>query len=159
MAQPEGDPKPIAIEVAAFVTSAIPYLGGPISNILSGIGTERRIKRVREVLNRLASDLTDFKSEVTEKYVRTDEFEELLERSLRQASDERSEEKRRMYADFIADDIKEPGPSYDEKIRFLRTLEELQPDHLAVLKALSALPDANPSSIGSPGQTLFVNTS
>jgi hypothetical protein len=151
---PTADAKQLAIEVAAFATSAIPYVGGPISNVLSGVGTVRRINRVREVVDQLAKDLAGFKSEVTAEYVQTEEFEELLERTLRQASEERSEEKRRIYAAFLADDIKAPGPSYDEKMRFLRTLEELQPDHLAVLKALSLQPDANLGSIGSPSQTL-----
>lgn len=151
---PAGDAKQLAIDVAAFATSAIPYVGGPISNVISGVGTVRRINRVREVVEQLAKDLAGFKSDVTEKYVKTEEFEELLERTLRQASDERNEGKRRMYAAFLADDIKAPGPSYDEKVRFLRTLEELQPDHLRILKALSAPPDADPGTIGSPSQTL-----
>jgi hypothetical protein len=151
---PGTDAKQLAIEVAAFAASAIPYLGGPIAQVLSGVGTVRRINRVREVVDALAADLAGFKSDATEKYVRSEEFEELLERTLRQAADERSDEKRRVYAAFLADDIKVPGASYDEKIRFLRTLEELQPDHLSLLKALSAKPEANPGSIGAPSQTL-----
>ena len=151
---PAADAKQLAIEVASFAASAIPYIGGPISNVLSGVGTVRRINRVREIVDLLAKDLAGFKSDVTEKYVRTEEFEELLERTLRQGADERSEQKRRIYAAFLADDIKAPGPSYDEKLRFLRTLERLQPDHLTVLKALSAQPEANPGSMGSPSQTL-----
>ncbi len=148
------DPKQLAIDIAAFTTSAIPYLGGPISSVLSGVGTARRMRRVSEVVHQLAEDLKGFKSEVTEKYVRTEEFEELLERTLRQASDERNEEKRRILAAFLADDIRAPGPSYDEKLRFLRTLEELQPDHLAVVKALAQEPDRDPGMMGSPSQTL-----
>jgi hypothetical protein len=148
------DAKQLAIEVAAFATSVIPYVGGPISNVLSGVGTVRRINRVREVVAQLAHDLKDFKSHVNEEYVKSENFEELLERTLRQAADERSEEKRRMYAAFLAEDIRAPGPSYDEKVRLLRTLEEIQPDHIAVLKGLAFPPEANPGSIGAPSQTL-----
>jgi hypothetical protein len=153
--EPTNDPKQLAIEVAAFATSALPYVGGPISSVLSGVGTVRRINRIREVVDKLATNFAGFKSEVTENYVKTEEFEELLERTLRQVSDERSEEKRRIYAAFLVDDIKTPGPSYDEKVRFLRTLEELNPDHLRVLRALSAPPDANSGTMGSPNQTLL----
>ncbi|MCI0427561.1 MAG: hypothetical protein L0Z46_06060 [Nitrospiraceae bacterium] len=151
---PASDPKTLALEVAAFVTSAVPYIGGPVSNILSGVATARKLNRVRGVLESVAEDLKGFKSEITDRYVRTGEFEELLERTLRQAADERSEEKRRLYASFLRDDIKSPTGTYDEKLRFLRTMEELQPDHLLVLKALSAAPDANPGMMGSPSQTL-----
>jgi len=44
------DAKATAFEVAAFVTSAIPYIGGPIANILSGVATTRKLNRIREVL-------------------------------------------------------------------------------------------------------------
>jgi hypothetical protein len=151
---PSLDPKIFALEVAAFVTSAVPYLGGPISNILSGVATTRKLNRVQEVLKILAEDLKGFKSEKTEQYVKTEDFEELLEHTLRQAADERSKEKRRLYAAFLRDDIKSPTRTYDENLRFLRTLERLQSDHLFVLKALSAEPDANPGTMGSPNQTL-----
>ena len=147
------DAKQLALDVAAFATSAIPYIGGPISNVLSGVGTVRRINRVREVVARLARDLQEVRS-VNEEYVKSEEFKELLELALRQAADERDEQKRRLYAAFLADDIRLPGPSYDEKLRFLRTLEELQPDDLAVLRALGAPPENNPGSMGTPGQTL-----
>jgi hypothetical protein len=151
---PGGDAKQLAIDVAAFATSAIPYIGGPISNVISGVGTVRRLGRVRQVVEQLAQELAGFRSEITEKYVKTEEFEELLERTLRQASDERSDEKRRMYAAFLADDLKAPEPSYDQKLRFLRILEEVQLDHLIVLRALAAEPDADPGMMGSPSQTL-----
>jgi hypothetical protein len=98
--------------------------------------------------------LSGFKSEVSEKYVKTEDFEELLEQTLKRVADERNEEKREVYRVFITEAIESPGESYDEQIRFLRTLEELQPDHLRVLRALSQSPDPNPGMMGSPNQTL-----
>jgi hypothetical protein len=151
---PASDPKTLALDIAAFATSALPYVGGPLSNVLSGVATTRRLNRVREVLEKLADDLGQFKSDATEQYVKTEEFEELLERTLRQAADERSDEKRRIYASFLRDDIKVPGQPYDQELRFLKTLEELQPDHLTVLKALATAPSGDPGMMGSPGETL-----
>jgi len=69
--------------------------------------------------------LKDFKSEASEQYVKTEDFEELLENALRKASEERYEEKRRIFANFLIGAIESPGESYDEQIRFLRVLEEL----------------------------------
>jgi len=143
-----------ALDVAAFVGSAVPWIGGPVSNVLGGMSLGRKLSRVREVLLGLASGLSEFKSEVSEKYVKADEFEELLEQTLKRAAEERDEEKRRIYRTFLTDAIKSPGEPYDEQIRFLRTLEELQPDHLRLLRALSQAPDPNPSMMGSPNQTL-----
>jgi len=141
------------LDVAAFVGSAVPWIGGPVSNVLSGMSSGR-IARVREVLEGLISDLSDFKSEVSEEYGKTEDFEELLEQTLERSADERNEEKRQIYRSFLTNAIESPGEPYDEQIRFLRTLEELQPDHLKVLRALSKTPDPDPGMMGSPNQTL-----
>ena len=128
-----------AIDVAAFVGSAVPWIGGPVSN-----------ERVREVLEGLSSDLADFKSEISEEYVKTEDFEELLEQTLKRAADERNESKRKIYRAFLTNAIESPGELYDDQIRFLRTLEELQPDHLLVIRALSQSPDPDPGMMGPP---------
>jgi hypothetical protein len=143
-----------AMDIAAFVGSAIPWIGGPISNVLGGMSLGRKLARVREALLGLTSDLSEFKSEASERYVKTEEFEELLEQTLKRVAEERNEEKRRIYRDFLTDAIESPGEPYDEQIHFLRTLEELQPDHLRLIRALSQSPSPNPGMMGSPNQTL-----
>jgi hypothetical protein len=151
---PSLTPGETALDIAAFVGSAIPWIGGPVSNVLGGISIGRKMARVREVLEGLVEDLDSFKSDAAEEYVSTDEFEELLEQTLRRVADERAEGKRRIYRAFLTDAIQSPGQPYDEQIRFLRTLEELQPDHLKVLRALSQAPGPSPGISGSPNQTL-----
>lgn len=143
-----------ALDVAAVVTSIIPWVGGAVAAVLSGASYGRKLGRVREVLNGVAEDLRTFKSKASEDYVQTEDFEELLERTLRQAADERNESKRAMYRAFLVDAIASPGEPFDEQIRFLRTLEELQPDHLRVLKALDSPPEGGSGYMGSPSQTL-----
>ena len=143
-----------ALDVAAFVGSAVPWIGGPVSNVLGGISTGRKLARISEVLGRIVADLADFKSEVSEEYVKTEDFEELLEQTLRRASEERNDEKRNIYRSFLSNAIESPGEPYDEQLRFLRTLEEIQMDHLSVIQALSQEPSRNTGSMGSPGQTL-----
>lgn len=142
------------LEVSAAVASVVPWLGGPVSQVLSGMSIERRIERVGEVLNGLAQDLKNFHSEASESYVRSDQFQDLLERTLLQAADERNDEKRRIYGLFLKRAIETPGEPYDEQRRFLRTLEEMQGDHLRVLRALLQEPEASVSGSGSPIQTL-----
>jgi len=143
-----------ALDIAAAVGSAIPWIGGPVGSVLSGMSLGRKMSRVKEVLMGLAEELSGFKSTISEEYVRTEEFEELLEQTLKRAAEERSDEKRRIYRDFLIDAISSPGEAYDEQIRFLRTLEELQPDHLRLIRALSQSPSQSPGIMGSPNQTL-----
>lgn len=89
--------------------------------------------------------------------MKTEEFEELLEKTLQKAAEERDEEKRRIYRSFIVGAVKSPGEPYEEQIRFLRTLEKIQADHIKVLRALDQKPESNPIISmmgGSPIQTL-----
>ena len=143
-----------ALDVAAAVSSFAPWVGGPISAVLTGMSGQRRMKRVAEVLDHLSEDLKNFKSEASEQYVKTEDFEELLEKTLRQAAEERSEEKRRIYGQFLTDAITSPGQPYYEQIPILRLLEDLQPDHIRIIKALLENPNPNPPSMGSVSQTL-----
>lgn len=144
-----------ALDIASAVSAAVPWIGGPVSNVLGGISTQRKLERVHEVLTRISQELESFKSEASEEYVKTEDFEELLENALRKASEERSEEKRRIYGNFLVGAIENPGENYDEQRRFLRTLEELQVDHLKVLQALDAPPgDTQNILTGSPSGTL-----
>ena len=57
---------------------------------------------------------------------------------------------------FLTNAIKSPGVSYDEQLELLRSLEELTPDHLLILKAMSQEPelDSDPRMMVSPTQTL-----
>jgi len=151
---PSRTPAERALDVTSFITSAVPWIGGPVSNVLGGISFGRKLNRVREVLTGFAEDLKGFRSELSEEYVKTEEFEELLERTLRLSAEERHEEKRRIYRLFLTETVKNPGKSYDEQIRFLCTLEDLQADDLLILRAISQPPSQDPEMLGSPMQTL-----
>ncbi|MCH8013130.1 MAG: hypothetical protein IIA61_14505 [Candidatus Marinimicrobia bacterium] len=132
-----------AIDVGAFVSAVIPipWLAPAVSSVLTGISNRRKAERVHEVLKQLNYDLGTFKSEASETYVKSDEFEELLERTLSQAANERNKAKRSMYGRFLAGVIQSPGEPYDEQIRFLRDLETLQADNIRILRAMMQEPD------------------
>lgn len=151
---PTGLPAERALDVAAFVANLVPWLGGPVAGVLSGIGTDRKINRINDLIVGLAERLRDVESEKAKQYVKTEEFEELLEQTLRQVASERHEEKRRIYRDFLIGAIVSPGEPYDEQRRFLRTMEELQPEHLRVLTALWQPPKPVSGIMGSPISTL-----
>ncbi len=147
-------PVETGLNVAASVTSLVPWIGGPVSSVLSGISLDRRFDRVREVLEGLAESLKDFKSEASEAYVKKEEFHELLEKTLKLAAEERNEQKRNMFREFLVQAVTTPGEPYDEQIRHLRTLEALQADHIRILQALLQVPEPNLGIMGSPMQTL-----
>ena len=151
---PISTPGEIVLDTIAVISSIAPWLGGPVATILSGISFDRKIGRVREVLLETAKAVNDNQSEISQKYVKSEDFSELLEKTLRQVAEERSEEKRLAYAMFLAGDVSSPGTHYDEKLRILRTLEEIQPDHIRILNAMLLPPEKNTNLTGSIGQTL-----
>ena len=142
------------MDIASLVSSVVPWIGAPVSNVLSGMSFERKIGRVREVLEALAADLASFKSEASEHYVKTEEFEELLETTLRRAAEERSAEKRRIYRDILVGAVMRPSMPYDSQLKFLKFLDNLQPLHIRVMRALLQAPAPTSVMMGSASQTL-----
>jgi len=151
---PVSKPLENAYDIASAVSSMIPWLGGPVSVVLSGISLDLKIERVGQVLKEVDTRIRHLESEASKDYVQTGEFQELLERTLRQVANERSEEKRTIYAAFLAGDIQSPGEPYDEKLRVLRILEELQADHMRILAAMMQEPEAVNNISGSVSATL-----
>jgi hypothetical protein len=137
-------------ESLAILTAVIPGVGGPVSAYLADRASERKMNRFAEVLVLVAQRIDEVGSEVAQDYVRTEDFEELFEETMLRVTRARSEEKRRLYASFLIHDITHPAAEpFDEKLRFLRTLEDLQPAHMVVVHALLAETDED-LMMGSP---------
>lgn len=152
---PDDTRKDLALDAAAIFASLLPGLGGAISNVISGWSAERKRERVREVIDGLALRLANLHSKVAEEYVRSDELEDLLDQTLRRVANERHESKRRLYREFLVGAVTTPAP-YDEQLRVLRALDELQAAHLGLLRALMQEPDAKHADamMSSPAATL-----
>ena len=143
-----------AADVAAIAANLIPSFGSVVAQVLSGWSQARRFSRVRDAIIQVSNDLIDLESQVSADYISTDEFEELLEKTLLAIAEERSEDKRTMYARFLETSMKLPGDPYDDKLRHLQTLENMQPGHVLLLKALLQEPDTKLGYSGSPIATL-----
>jgi hypothetical protein len=142
------------IEVVGTVSSLAPLLGGPLSSILMGISGDRRFDRVRKTIIDLAERLGDVQAD-REAFVRSEDFEDLLIETVQRVAAERDAGKRQAYRNILLNAVRDAGQSYDETLRFLRVLEQLQPDHVEVLRAYDAKPpEANTLIGGSRRQTL-----
>jgi flagellar biosynthesis chaperone FliJ len=143
-------------DLAALFMSAVPVVGGAVSMVLSGWSAERRYQRIREVLGGLARDLAHFKGQVREEYVRSDEFVDLLDQTLRRVATERNEAKRRLYRGLLLGAVTSEKESYDEQLHTLRVIDSLQAAHIAVLRAILEEPrsDYNEGISGSFMETL-----
>ena len=59
-----------ALDVGAVLANLVPWLGGPIGALLSGVVTERRRQRIIEVLQELNVALRGLESHIAREYVR-----------------------------------------------------------------------------------------
>lgn len=121
------------------------------------MSTGRKFERVREVLDGLGADLAELRTDAigtSQEYVRTEDFADLLEQTLRRVGEERSEEKRRIYRAFLKNEIESPGAPFDEQTRLLRAFENLTADQMRVIKAIAVVPSHDHGMMGSPIHTL-----
>jgi hypothetical protein len=100
------------------------------------------MSRINSCLRELAERIEAVHDEATESFVRTEDFEDLLEETLRRVATERSEEKRRLYGGFLVNNIARPDFAYERRIKMLEALEEVQLSHLTVLAAMTRAPTA-----------------
>jgi len=141
------------IEVVGTVSSLTPLLGGPLSSILMGISGDRRFDRVRGIIIELAERLGDVEAD-REAFLRSEDFEDLLIETLQRVAAERDEGKRQAYRNILLNAVRDARQSYDETLRFLRVLEQLQPDHVEVLRAYAEPAESNTMIGGSRRHTL-----
>lgn len=151
---PEDSRTDVAVSLGTILASAVPGLGGVVASVLSEWSAERRYARIREVIEDLALRLANSQSEASQAYIRSDEFPDLLDQTLRRVAHERHEGKRRLYATFLAGAIENPGEPYDEQLRLLRTIEQLQPDHIRILRAMLQ----EPAQTGPGGSGTIIQT-
>lgn len=94
---------------------------------------DHKLAQVREVLRDCAEELRQFKSDAFEKC---------------------SVETRELHRYVLTYAVTDIGETYDEQLLFLRTLEQLQLNHLLILRALTQQPAKALGVMSSPAQTL-----
>jgi hypothetical protein len=134
------DPVDDYLSLLTMLSSTIPVLGGVVGQVFSEWAAARRVQRLREVLTGIADDVKALGAQVHEEYVRSDECQDLLDQTLRRVAAERHEEKRRVFRAFLLSAITAPA-DYDEQLRILRTVDQLQVAHLKVIRAVMQPPD------------------
>jgi hypothetical protein len=123
------------METVAALSSLVPLVGSAVSQVLSGLATDQRLARVDEVLRFLSARVNET-SIFSKEYLETEEFRDLLEQTLRQAYHEHHGEKRRLYGRLLLELVTAAREPYDERRRFLRTLDDIQVGQIPLLKSI-----------------------
>lgn len=129
-----------ALELSATISSLAPWIGGSISSVLSGMSVKRKMSRINDCLKAIASHVESVHDKVTEELVKTEDFEDLLEQTLKRVAEERNEEKRKLFAAFLLNNIGKPNLAFERRLKLLNVLEEFQLSGLILINALSQTP-------------------
>lgn len=143
-------------ELFAIVSSAAPWIGGPISGVICGIATDLKIKRVTQFIKDVLAYVDNLHTQESEEFVKTEDFVDIFDKTAQAVADERSENKRNLFANYILNNIAVPKISYDLRLKCLRLLEEINTQHLDLLEALLRKPTQveMDMSMGAPSTTI-----
>ncbi len=132
-------------EVARALGAAAQVLGPILGDAVRGFVTLRRLGRLEDATKVFEDEFLDFESEVVREYVRTEEFEDLAIETFERVMRERNADKRHHYGKLLAGMAEQTVEPYDVKLDALRAMEQLQPVHVRILRALQVRrePDAN----------------
>jgi hypothetical protein len=135
----------VANLASAFDATTIPGLGAMIGSVagavLGGWAVDRKFDRVVAALDQLRYDFDEAKAGLTEvqrTYLRSDQFAELLEVTLRHVSTEPSQEKREIYGAFLRALVRNPG-QWDEARLTSDLIAEIDMPGLVLVTAMAAL--------------------
>lgn len=127
-------------EIIAVVTSAAPWIGGPVAEIIGGAATNLKIKRVTEFIQGVLEHVEALHTNAAEEFVKSEDFADILEKTSQAAADERHEAKRRLFSNYILNNISHPEITYDRRLKCLRTLTQVDIRHIDFLMALLQRP-------------------
>lgn len=143
-------------DLIAIVTSAAPWIGGPVAQIIGGMAANLKINRVTQFVKDVLDHVEKLHTKASEEFVKSEDFADIFEKTAQTVANERSEGKRKLYANYILNNISSPDISYDRRLKCLRLLEQIDTRHIDLVGALLQAPSAQEAgmSISAPSTTI-----
>lgn len=121
--------------LGALASSYLPFLA-PFVSLYGDILSDREFTRLKEMLGSLKSEFDAYQTEINMDYVRKEEFQEIFEDVVKRATQERTKLKRLAYKNIILNLALRQDQNFDKIDSNIRLLDQLTPDHLAVLRLI-----------------------
>lgn len=143
-------------ELLAIVSSAAPWIGGPVAEIIGGAATNLKINRVTQFVRDVLEHVEALHTNASEEFVKSEDFIDILEKTTQAVADERQEAKRAFFATFVLNNISHPEITYDRRLKCLGVLKQVDTRHIDLLTALlkQPTPQERNMSIGAPSTTI-----
>jgi hypothetical protein len=148
-----------AVRVAVVgVAASVPVFGGIAAALLDQYLPQAQARRTTEFLEELAVATGGIEDRLDHEFVRTDEFQGLLEEALERVSSRRAEGKRAAYAAAVAHGATTARPDEDERFRMLDTLERLRASQIRLLLYFQRVPYTTLATLDSMGAKIAADT-
>jgi hypothetical protein len=119
--------------VKALITF-IPGIGGAIGSILSDALADRKEQRLNDFLQALKDEISENKTQINSDFISKVDFLDVFEATTTKIANERSEEKRNAYKNILSSGILSQDYTYDDLENQMRILEQLNADHILLLR-------------------------
>ncbi len=87
------------------VVNIIPYVGGSLDLLLTDKWNKFYQRRIDNMLQQISNDIKQIEDKIDEEYIETEEFFDIILKILKEASQTRLDEKRKLYSKILRDSI------------------------------------------------------
>lgn len=124
-------------EIAALALSAVPFVGGTLSELAKGVVVRRQSRRLNGFLANLAADMSSLHSRVNRILGESEDFDDFAERVVTAAEQTIHQEKLDAIRAVFLNTILSDAPDYERGLEILDLVLRLQSRHLVVLRILA----------------------
>jgi hypothetical protein len=132
----------LAVSLAGL--NAVPVIGGAIATMISELVPRRKQERIVNFVKALREDLEADRARVDREFVRTDDFDRMVEDVLDRVQTVRNEDKLGYWAALLAGLSGSGRPESTERDRMINTLDRLAKPHLRLLHVIATTNEPPP---------------
>jgi len=135
--------KDYAISIGKGIIGAIPVVGPLIAETVGSIIPNQRLDRINDFLIYLEKKISDIDKEQIELRFKNEEFIDILEDGMLQATKSLSKERKEYIASIVANGIKDEDIDRSKKKLLLNLLNELNDSEIIILQSYGLPPGNN----------------
>lgn len=123
----------------------VPVVGGVVATFISEYVPRKKQERLVEFVQDLSREFTAEQERIDRDYVKTRDFDRMVEDVLDRVQTVRNEEKLGYWAALLAGVATTDRPTTSDRDRMIQTLDDLRPEHLRLLHVIATTTEPPPA--------------
>lgn len=123
----------------------VPAVGGVVATFISEYVPRKKQERLVEFVQDLSREFTAEQERIDREFVKTKDFDRMVEDVLDRVQTVRNEEKLGYWAALLAGVATEDRPTTSDRDRMIQTLDDLRPEHLRLLQVIATTTEPPPN--------------